>query len=41
MSFIDPKFDREDAGERALHFEFWAILGIVTLSWLQAIWAIL
>ena len=41
MKFFDPRSENSDADARALHLEFWIILGIVTLSWLQAIWAIL
>jgi hypothetical protein len=41
MKFFNPESERDEANATALHVEFWIILGIVALSWLQAIWAIL
>jgi hypothetical protein len=41
MKFFDPKSEKDEDNAAALHLEFWIILGIVALSWLQAIWVIL
>jgi len=41
MKLFDPKSECDEANAAPLHVEIWIILGIVALSWLQAIWAIL